>query len=169
MMRPSVSLLLAVLLGCSGHAPAITLQGEPTSIRSLAGEWAGEYWSAATERRGMINFSLGAGADTAYGDVLMFAPLGQPLRAADRPNEHAIHGRQAQSLRIEVARVGFGSVVGVLEPYVAPDCDCRATTRFAGVVVGDTIRGTFVTTTERTTTRDGRWFVIRRAGSASQP
>jgi hypothetical protein len=166
MMRRPVTLLLAVLLGCSGHAPAITLQGEPMSIRSLAGEWAGEYWSASSERRGMINFSLAAGADTAYGDVLMFAPLGQPLRAADRPEQHMIQGRQAQSLRIEFVRVGLGSMVGVLEPYVAPDCDCRASTQFAGAVFGDTIRGTFVTTTEHATTRDGRWFVIRRAGSA---
>ena len=116
----------------------------------------------------MVNFSLAAGADTAYGDVLMFAPLGQPLRAADRPEEHMMHGRQAQSLRIQFARVGFGSVVGVLEPYIAPDCSCPATTRFSGAVVGDTIRGTFVTTTERSGTTDGKWFVIRHAASTPQ-
>jgi hypothetical protein len=164
MIRTSVFFVALALFGCGGRPSPVILQGEPASIRSLAGEWAGEYWSAASERRGVINFSLAAGSDSAYGDVLMFAPLGQPIHAADRAEEHLVHARQAQSLRIDFVNVSFGGVRGVLEPYIAPDCQCAVTTHFTGAIVGDTIRGTFITRGDVIGIRDGVWFMVRRNG-----
>jgi hypothetical protein len=161
--------LAAVVVGCAGRTPPVPLQGDPASIRALEGTWTGEYWSKETQRRGAITFSLVAGSDTAYGDVMMFAPLGQQIHAADRAEEHLVHTRMSQSLRIEFVRVGFGAVAGMLEPYVAPDCDCTVTTRFTGAVVGDTIRGTFVTHDAHGDAHDGAWLVTRQSSSAPRP
>jgi len=70
----------------------------------------------------------------------------------------------AQSLRIDFVNVSFGGVRGVLEPYIAPDCKCTVTTRFTGAIVGDTIRGTFITRGDVIGIRDGVWFMVRRSG-----
>jgi len=51
--------------------PTVALQATPADLEILAGEWAGEYESAALGRRGSIEFKLKAGTDEAYGDVLM--------------------------------------------------------------------------------------------------
>ncbi|MEO8622416.1 MAG: hypothetical protein ABI625_15195 [bacterium] len=168
MKRILECLAAVVLVGCAGQPSPIVLQGEPASIRALAGQWEGEYWSNGSDRRGVITFSLAAGTDSAYGDVLMFAPLGQPIRSADRADEHRTHVRVPQALRIEFVRVGFGSVAGMLEPYVGPDCDCTVTTRFTGALVADTIRGTFITRGDHGGSNDGNWRMTRKSSIAER-
>ena len=59
------------LAGCSAMPPPVPVIGSPAEIARLEGAWDGEYSSDETLRSGSIAFTLAAGADTAFGDVLM--------------------------------------------------------------------------------------------------
>jgi hypothetical protein len=163
MRRILGALSLAALAACQYHPTPISLQGEAASIATLRGDWSGEYWGNASERRGSLNFTIAATADSAYGDVIMLTPLGQQIRPVDAGDQHRLHSASAQALRIDFVRVGGGMVSGTLEPYVAPDCNCQVSTTFTGNVLGDTIRGTFVTNGRQGGNRDGMWMMARRA------
>jgi hypothetical protein len=162
MKRIIASVAAATLLACGYRQPAVRLQGEPSSIQSLAGEWEGQYTMNGADRNGIISFSLASGSDSLYGDVLMIAPTGLEMRAVHRAEEHGIHTRTMQALRIDFVHAEPGWVLGTLEPYIAPDCNCPVTTRFRGIVAGDTIRGTFVTRGEQGGAHDGTWMVTRK-------
>ena len=162
MRRILAMLVLVGSAACQYRPTPISLQGEPASIAGLRGEWAGEYWSEGSERRGALNFSISSSADSAYGDVIMFTPLGQQVRPVDTGEIHRMHSGSTQALRIDFVRVGGGMISGTLEPYVAPDCNCQVSTTFTGNVAGDTLRGTFVTNGVQGGNRDGRWMMARR-------
>jgi hypothetical protein len=162
MRRLLVVLVLAGLGACRYQPTPIPLQGEAASISALRGDWAGEYWSGASERRGALNFTIASNADSAFGDVIMFTPLGQQVRPVDSGEQHRLHSASSQALRIDFVRIGGGMVSGTLEPYIAPDCNCQVSTTFTGNVAGDTIRGTFVTNGPQGGNRDGRWMMARR-------
>ena len=162
MRRTAAALALVALAACAYRPTPISLQGEPSSIAALRGEWSGEYWSDGSGRRGALDFSISSRADSAFGDVIMFTPLGQQIRPVDAGDQHRMHAGSTQALRIDFVRVGGGMVSGTLEPYVAPDCDCRVSTTFTGNVVGDTIRGTFITNGTQGGTREGMWMMARK-------
>jgi hypothetical protein len=88
---------------------------------------------------------------------VMVDPRGQMIRAADPAEVHRLHVASPQQLRIDFVAVQADSVRGTLEPYVAPDCECTATTTFVGAVNGDRIDGTFVTRSGRREMAQGRW------------
>ncbi len=162
MRRILAALILASSGACRYQPTPVPLVGAPEGIAALRGEWTGEYWSGAAERRGALNFSISTRSDSAFGDVTMFTPLGQQIRPADSGDQHRVHSASTQALRIDFVRVASGSVSGTLEPYIAPDCNCQVSTTFTGSVVGDTIRGTFVTNGPQGGTRDGQWMMARR-------
>jgi hypothetical protein len=162
MRRPAAAMLLAALTACQYHPTPISLQGEASSIAALRGDWSGEYWSSASERRGALNFTIASTADSAYGDVIMFTPLGQQIRPVDAGDQHRRHSGSTQALRIDFVRVGGAMISGTLEPYVAPDCNCPVSTTFTGNVLGDTIRGTFVTNGTQGGNREGMWLMARK-------
>ena len=155
-------LVFVALTACQYQPTPISLQGEPATIASMRGDWSGEYWSNASERRGSLSFSIASHADSAFGDVIMFTPLGQQVRPIDSGDQHRVHSTSTQALRIDFVRVGGGMVSGTLEPYIAPDCNCQVATTFTGNVLGDTIRGTFITNGTQGGNRDGMWKMARR-------
>lgn len=125
----------------------------------LSGDWDGSYWTASSAARGKLKLFIGAGVESEYGDVTLTTPLGEhPI--ADEGPAHRAHTRLAQSLRIDLARVVDGRLMGVLEPYVSPDCGCVVTTTFSGAISGDTIRGTFARRGNGGDV-DGEWMAIR--------
>jgi hypothetical protein len=162
MRRILAVLILACLAACRYQPTPVPVSGAPERIAALRGEWAGEYWSGAAERRGALSFTISTRSDSAFGDVTMFTPLGQQLRPADSGDQHRAHAASTQALRIDFVRVGGGMVSGTLEPYIAPDCNCQVSTTFTGNVQGDTIRGTFITNGSQGGNRDGRWMMTRR-------
>ena len=139
----------------------VQLQGDPLSIAWLAGSWTGEYWGGAGGRGGSLSFTLRSGTDSLYGDVTMVDPHGQQLHAADAMDVHARHVRSPQQLRIDVVRADADSIRGVLEPYVAPDCECTVNTTFFGQVRGDEIKGTFQTRNGGRVQAEGSWEMKR--------
>ena len=159
-------LAVALAVGCrTAPQMPVQLQGDPTSIAWLAGSWTGEYWGGAGGRGGSLSFTLRSGTDSLYGDVTMLDPYGQKLQPADPMDVHAQHVRSPQQLRIDVARVEADSIRGVLEPYVAPDCDCIVATTFMGRVAGDRITGVFETRAGGRVRAEGSWE-LNRGGDA---
>ena len=159
-------LAVALVVGCrTAPQTPVPLQGDPASIAHLAGNWVGEYWGGAGGRGGSLSFSLRSGTDSLYGDVTMVDPRGQPIRSADPSDIHAQHVRSPQQLRIDFVAVRSDSLRGVLEPYIAPDCQCAVSTTFLGHVKGSQITGTFQTRSAGRVQAEGFWE-MKRVGEA---
>ena len=151
------------LAACHFTPTHVPLRGSASDIARLAGHWDGEYSSAASGRSGAIIFEISAGVDTAHGDVLMTPQFGQPLRAADAGTRmHEEHVRSTELLTVRFVRIDGGALRGMLEPYIAPDCQCAVTTIFRGVVTGDRIEGTYTTRGPNDLVQEGRWAATRR-------
>jgi hypothetical protein len=156
------SLAVALVLGCqSAPQTPVRLQADPASLAHLAGTWTGEYWNGAGGRGGSLSFALRGGTDSLYGDVTMIDPRGQTIRSADPSDVHAQHVRSPQQLRIDFVAVQSDSVRGMLEPYVAPDCDCTVSTTFFGRLSGNRITGTFQTRGGGRVLAEGSWEMKR--------
>ncbi|HKP15023.1 MAG TPA: hypothetical protein VJT85_03135 [Gemmatimonadaceae bacterium] len=159
------ALAVALITGCSSSSQTpVRLQGDPASMARLAGAWTGQYWGGAGGRGGSLSFALRSGTDSLYGDVTMVDSRGQQIRAADASGVHAMHVRSPQQLRIDFVAIHADSVRGVLEPYVAPDCDCTVNTTFVGQVKANEIKGTFQTRSGGRVQAEGAWE-MKRAGT----
>ena len=156
------ALAVALITGCGSTSQMpVRLQGDPASMARLAGTWTGQYWGGGGGRGGSLSFTLRSGTDSLYGDVTMIDSRGQQIRAADQTGEHAMHARSPQHLRIDFVAVRADSVRGVLEPYVAPDCNCTVSTTFFGQVRGNEIKGTFQTRSGGRVQAEGAWEMKR--------
>ncbi len=141
--------LWVVTTGCT-PMPPVALTATPADLEILAGEWAGEYESAALGRRGRIEFKLKAGTDEARGDVLM-VPRGSGTPYTPRPSHDATPAPATPSfelLTIRFIRASNGSIVGRLDRYWDPDRNCFADSAFNGHVGVGVVEGTFKTTFE---------------------
>jgi hypothetical protein len=159
----SIAAVALTLVACRYQPTPVTLQGGDSELAAMAGDWVGEYSSAQSGRSGSITFSVQAGKDTAYGDVMMAPQVNQMLRAADHGTaEHARHVSSPNLLRVTFVRVRAGSVEGSLEPYVAPDCNCTVSTVFRGTLQGSQIAGDYTTRGAGGLTQTGQWKVQRK-------
>lgn len=153
--------LAGLLVACGGAQSPVPVVGRATDISKLAGEWLGEYSSAESGRSGSISFTLKAGSDTAFGDVVMtprFAGAG-PASATGQP---APIQATSPAIDIRFVRVMGGQVSGALAPYTDPTCKCPLHTTFVGRLVGDTLSGTYTSRRENASdTQQGRWRVVR--------
>ncbi|MEO8453009.1 MAG: hypothetical protein ABI647_24680 [Gemmatimonadota bacterium] len=157
-MRGTIYLVGMVL------AAACNMQSSPVPVRGnaslLVGEWSGEYQSSATGRAGSIVFTLQAGRDTAFGDVLMIPvnyepPADNRLPELDRP--------RPQLLRISFVGCEATQVTGWLDPYTDPATGETIYTSFEGSLNGDVLKGTFDSRGQASGKRyDGKWRVKRR-------
>jgi len=130
--------------------PTVALTATAADLEILAGDWTGEYESAALGRRGSIEFKLKAGTDEARGDVLM-VPRGSRTPYQPRPYHDAQPPPATPSfelLTIQFIRASNGSLVGRLDRYWDPDRNCFANTAFNGYVGLGVVEGTFKTTFE---------------------
>lgn len=167
-MHRALILMLAVsvVTGCgTTPQPPVPLRGDPASLARLAGAWSGQYWGGAGGRGGSLSFSLRSGSDSLYGDVSMIDPRGQVIQAADAAGVHAMHAGSPQQLRIDFVAIQSDSVRGILEPYVAPDCQCTVNTTFVGQVRGNEIKGTFQTRNGGRVQAEGSWEMKRTGGA----
>ena len=141
----TTALLATVLItaACAANPSPVPMVGPSRDLSALAGEWNGEYRSDETGRSGVITFKLQAGADTAFGDVLMIPRETMPAM----PEPQAMPDtRRAipQVLIIRFVRVRAGEISGTINPYRSPDCGCLLSTVFRGQMRGDRIDGTFL-------------------------
>ena len=156
------SLAILLLAACHYQPVPVPVQAEPAAVAALAGEWQGTYVGEQTGRAGNITFRITERGDSAFGDVLMAPVDGVSPHPVDSPAEHLRHATSPQMLSIAFVALAGRRVRGTLEPYVAPDCQCRVTTTFTGTVAGDVISGTFVTRTADGVEQTGQWRVSRQ-------
>lgn len=155
--------LSTVLAACGGSPPPVPVVGQASEVHALAGEWLGEYSSAATGRSGSVAFTLRAADDSAFGDVVMVpAGLGRPLTPWRGETAGAPARPHAEVLTINFVRVQAGRVTGTLAPYADPESGARLITTFAGEMSGNTITGTYTTRLPSGDTQTGRWSVQRK-------
>ena len=156
-MRSQAWLVLVVAAaGCHATVSPVPVQG---TIEQLVGEWSGDYFSAATGRRGSILFRLEAGKDTAEGDVLL-----TPEHQYTAPSkiDEPWWKTSSQVLQISFVRCDVDEVTGWMNPYRDPETGELTYTEFTGFIRRDTLRGryeAYVKTTGRRTT--GTWTVVR--------
>lgn len=153
--------------GCSSAPAPVPVAGAPADLGRLAGEWSGEYVGETTGRSGTIVFKLSAGADSAFGDVLMIPRERSPQRPPNDPLAGLPIPSTPEVLSIAFVRAAGGGVSGQLVPYRDPACDCTVVTRFEGNFRGDAIEGTF--TSRRAdqaggNSRTGTWKIRRKKG-----
>jgi hypothetical protein len=162
----SAVVVAALAAACAFNPPPVPVEGGPADIEALVGDWRGEYYGETTGRSGSIEFELMAGEDHAHGSVLMtprggrgpYAVWRDPFDDPDRPGASEV-------LTIKFVSAERGEVTGVLDPYLDPDCQCQALTRFRGRQRGDVIEGTYTTRTARSAEPDrGVWKVRRVRG-----
>lgn len=153
---------LFALAACHYQSVPVPIQGEPSALAALAGNWVGTYDGDQTGRSGNITFRISEHGDSAYGDVLMVPGGGIAPRPVDVPAEHLRHASSPQMLAISFVSLAGNRVRGTLEPYIAPDCQCRVVTAFTGIVSHDTVSGTFVTRGDGGLEQTGRWRVTRK-------
>lgn len=163
-LRVLVVVVALATFSCAPPPPPVAVVGDQTGLAQLAGEWAGEYSSAETGRSGSIVFTLAAGQDTAYGDVVMI-PAGS--REAFRPPMEPYaddHPRpRAEVLTIRFVRVSGNQISGTLDPYRDPTTGATLATTFEGHLRGDRIEGTYVSrVTGSGESFSGRWRVARK-------
>lgn len=162
-MRYAVLTSAFLLAGCAYRPDPVPIAGSPAAIGSLAGTWLGEYHGTESGRSGSITFIISARGDSAFGDVLMVSATNPgallPVHSAE---EHLAHVRSSQALRIDFVAVSAGELSGHLEPYIAPDCNCRVSTTFTGRRNGNAIEGTFVTRGPSNFEQHGSWRVTRQ-------
>jgi hypothetical protein len=158
------TIVLATLLsGCRYQPTPVPLQGAPDDISALAGTWEGQYESTESGRSGTFTFTILAGKDTAFGDVVMTPRAGLPFIAADLTTHiQSGHSPSLEVLRITFVRVIGGMVEGSMEPYVAPDCQCVVTMTFQGVVKSKQLDGDYVTHGAMGLRQQGTWSAQRQ-------
>jgi hypothetical protein len=155
--------LVAGLTACAYNPPPIPLEGRPADLEALAGEWGGEY-NGENGRSGSIAFELVAGEDHAHGDVLMI-PRGanRPVVAWPDGGPEASRVEMPEVLSIRFVAADGGEVSGTLDPYVDPDCHCKAVTRFRGRQRSDVVEGTYTLYNEGSPVPvHGTWKVRRK-------
>ncbi len=153
-------------LGCALRAPKTQVSAPDFDLTPLVGKWTGEYTSPESGRTGDVSFVLRAGEVAASGRIEMVARESEIATIpAYRP---MVNGRLAapvrQLLTIHFVRKEGNTVIGLLDPYIDPDCACKVTTTFQGAFVDPrTIEGTFNTFSAELAhiPTGGRWKVTR--------
>jgi hypothetical protein len=161
------SVILAVcVVGCTPKAPAIEVMSADFDLNPLVGEWRGTY-TAEVGRSGTIAFTLRAGETAAFGRVVMM-PQGVDT-VATASSTGAVNAAVSsvaarQALTVSFVRKDGGKLLGTLDPYTDPDCNCTVKTTFQGSFTdAKTIEGTFTTTGPQNVrpTTGGTWKVTR--------
>ncbi len=154
---------------CSVAPTPIPIQGDAADLSQLVGEWHGEYQGLESGRTGRLSFTLEAGADTAFGYVLMRpAGIEHPIDEmaawirAVQPRTDEEEVPVPQRLEIAFVRAEAGMIEGVLAGYRDPECGCALETTFRGTVEDDVMEGTFLTRhRESGLEHHGTWRVVR--------
>jgi len=163
-----VSITIAMMIGlvaCAGNPRPVTVFASRADWEILAGRWRGSYTSSVPNRRGLIDFSLSASGEQAFGDVLMIAPGTRvpyrPYPPGD-PRLAPIDAAYTQLLTIQFVRAEQGQISGTIASYWDPDRDCQASATFLGEVQARAIQGTFASACEDGVRQiHGTWQVTR--------
>ncbi|NNF39482.1 MAG: hypothetical protein HKN71_12495 [Gemmatimonadetes bacterium] len=147
-------------VACGGFDSHVPVVGPPDDVQALVGHWDGEFSSAATHRRGLIEFELEAAQDTAHA-VIYYMPDRLGAMASDHPRDGS-YDPSPVVLRLQRLEVQGARVRGLLETYPDPATGELVSAVFTGELQGDEIDGTYIMEFVRSGDRaSGRWTVTR--------
>jgi hypothetical protein len=155
---------------CAYNPPPVPVYASRADWEILAGHWQGTYTTSSSGRRGVIEFTLSAGDEQAFGDVVMFAD-GEPAPYRRYSPGYTQLGPTnepyAQLLTIRFVRAERGLISGTIASYWDPDRRCQASATFLGEAKPREIDGTFTSICEDGVRQLlGKWRVTRQAASA---
>lgn len=153
------ALLLPFVATACGSARSGASDAAPApALAALEGEWDGEYVGEDTAVAGRVSFRVTTSGDSATGTARVVP------RGATQPLDPATPGGQPGSLRITFKRAESGEVLGTVEPFRDPDSGAAVSTTLVGTIDGDTLSGTFTSTSPGDAVpMKGRWSVTRRS------
>jgi len=166
-MRIRLALMLTTVTfaACVSPLNRFSIDASPDLLAAMAGRWTGEYDGL---RHGLIDFTLAADSNSAYGDVLMTPATGEsptPMSGTTAFRYGPAGQNRSTILTIHFVHVDRGRVMGMLDPYWDRERGCEATATFYGVLGDGTIEGQFVSTCRGgMPALRGRWWV-RRTGA----
>ena len=160
MKRLLIAVATAGAISACATGRMIVLQGEPSSLTFLAGEWDGTFSNPENAMQGSLWFALIAGEDHAHGDVRM-TPKDRLSYNRFDPREGSHQLEPTTYLDIRWVRVADFKVEGKLEPFMDPLCGCRAETTFYGTLGDNRLDGTYTTRLADGTMRSGYWRAVR--------
>jgi len=159
--------MLTSVAGCAYRPAPIRLDAGPAEWRALIGTWHGSYSTASETRRGLIDFTLEAGDNEAFGEILMIAAGTHDRYNAVQhgaPSEGESTLPRSTVLTIRFIRASDGRLMGATVPYWDPDRQCEATATFYGAIGDGRMDGTFTSLcADGVHALQGRWIVKRRA------
>ena len=170
LQRLAVLLMLTAIAACSWRKTPVALIPETGSVALLVGVWSGEYSSPQTGRSGSITFDLASEKDTAFCDIVMVPKIQSMQNPGEGVNRAIVRPLPSnQPLKVRFIRLGDRKISGTLEPYVDPDCGCRVSTTFEGIITSaNTIEGTYTSVSSALdySRTGGRWKVTRQKVTA---
>lgn len=160
---PFLIIYIAVLFwGCSSHS-SFRVDASQADLTAIVGKWNGSFKNNDSQWSGTIVFSMEAGKDTAYGNVIM-TPRGstEPYYLAISGERVTIQPRLDRFLTVSFVRVEGGAISGTLTPYFDPENSQVVTITFYGRIVDDAIVGTYKSSSANVFgERTGTWKVTR--------
>ena len=156
--------LAASAIACASKPPGIAISASDFDLNPLVGVWRGAYSNPLNGRTGTIAFSLRAGESFASGNVVMIPKADSLLTPEEREMVSDVGPSGRAVIPIRFLRKEGGNLIGTLDPYRSPDCDCTVTTTFQGSFTDSgTIAGTFTTVPSKagSTITSGTWKVTR--------
>lgn len=166
----SRSLLIAAAVfaatACGYRPNPIPLAASADDLTAMQGEWYGSYTNTQSGQTGSISFSLEAGANIAYGEVVMRPRVeNKPISRSLNADGDRIEVMQTvpEIITISFARIEDGRISGKLDSYRDPACGCVVATTFTGSLRSpSTLEGTFVTAPVAVRApQTGTWKVTR--------
>ncbi len=160
----TVIISAALNWSCSSIIQPVSVKGEEADLALFAGEWKGEYYSKDLSRGGSIEFKLTSGENTAFGEVVMIPRGSQmPFQPAPPTGEPKTSTQSIEVLKISFVQISGGRVSGKIDPYWDPDNKMTLLTFFDGVLMDDTISGTFRSRSAQSEHfYTGQWKVTRK-------
>lgn len=141
----SLFFVLALLGACGAASSSVPIKGSDGDRARLAGEWKGEFEGVNNGRKGTIDFTFEMGRHTADAKVVLDIG-GEPV-----------------ALKVAYLQVDAGHLIGVIEPYQDPTCDCTVETRFEGSVSPGYVIGTYKVNPATGEAMIGNWSLERVA------
>jgi len=121
----SLAVVLSFVAACGSSITSVPVKGADGDRARLTGAWKGEFEGANNHRSGTIDFNLEMGRHTADAKVVMQV------------------GEDKVQLKVAYLEVDSARLVGKIEPYLDPSCNCTVQTDFEGSVSPGFIVGTY--------------------------
>lgn len=166
----AVAAITVVTTGCAWNPAPVPVFASRADWETLTGRWSGSYTTAAGNRRGLIDFTLSATDEQAFGDVLMIAEGRRTPYQRYPPGDSRvthIDASYTQLLTIKFVRAEEGRISGSIDSYWDPDHKCQASATFVGMAQARAIEGTFSSACEDGVRQiRGTWRVTRQRASS---